>query len=290
MRSYLNRSSFRAALSRRGENYTDAIRRAVAEGNLESVVDEHIWITSRLSSEGVADFAVELRRSLSLVNGRHRVFNPGAKEGGEFTLRCHAAMPFGDAKSGDDETDQTLRSDDLRCAFNTPFWPHVLITTSLGQEGLDFHVWCRHLLHWDLPGSPLDMEQREGRIQRYGGLSVRWQLARTRRNEVLAQTPTGRSPWDVLAHLAEAAERGDESGLSPWWGCDGEAIERQIVGIQQSRHVLRFNRLSQQRLFYRLALGQPHQQDFIESVSKLPQDGREKYALNLSAWAQNTAR
>lgn len=290
MRSYLSRSAFRAALSRRGENYADAIRRAVAEGNLESVLDEHLWITSRLSSEGVAGFAKELKLSLSLVNGRHRVFNSGAKDGDEFTLRCHAAMPFGDAKSGDDETDQTLRSDLLRCAFNTPFWPHVLVTTSLGQEGLDFHVWCRHLLHWDLPGSPLDMEQREGRIQRYGGLSVRYSLARKLRDSVLENISGSKSPWEVLAKQAEEAEQGDDSGLSPWWGCDGEALERQIVGIHQSRHVLRFNRLSHQRLFYRLALGQPHQQDFIENVSKLPPDGREKYALNLSAWVQNSER
>jgi hypothetical protein len=42
--------------------------------------------------------------------------------------------------------------------------------------------------------------------------------------------------------------------------------------------------LSQQRLLYRLALGQPHQQDFMESVSKLPDDGRKQFALCLSAW------
>ena len=129
------------------------------------------------------------------------------------------------------------------------------------------------------------MEQREGRIQRYGGLSVRYSLARKFTKSVLAETSGSKSPWEVLANQAEEAEQGDDSGLSPWWGCDGEALERQIVGIHQSRHVLRFNRLSHQRLFYRLALGQPHQQDFIESVSKLPPDGREKYALNLSAWA-----
>lgn len=77
-------------------------------------------------------------------------------------------MPFADAKvekpnGGEDR----LRTDDMRRAFNTPFWPNVLTTTSLGQEGLDFHVWCRQLLHWDLCSSPLDLEQREGRIQRF---------------------------------------------------------------------------------------------------------------------------
>jgi len=92
-------------------------------------------------------------------------------------------MPFADAKVENAATgsEDRLRTDDLRRSFNSPFWPHVLATTSLGQEGLDFHVWCRQLLHWDLCSSPLDLEQREGRIQRFGGLSVRRALAEAER-------------------------------------------------------------------------------------------------------------
>lgn len=285
-RSYLNRAWFKAALTRRGEHYPDAIRRAIAEGNLESVLDEHLWITSRLDGEGVANFAKELGKVFNLVSGRHRVFTPGPGEGGDFSLRCHAAMPFSDAKGEVSAGEQPLRTDDLRRAFNSPFWPHVLVTTSLGQEGLDFHVWCRHLLHWDLPGNPLDLEQREGRIQRFGGLSIRHGLARRLREHVLMGGSNSESPWTKLAEMAERDVRGDASGLSPWWGCDGEAVERQIVRIHQSSHVLRFKKLSEQRLLYRLALGQPHQQDFIENISKLPADNRDQYALCLSAWTQ----
>ncbi|HWD93544.1 MAG TPA: helicase [Verrucomicrobiae bacterium] len=280
-RTYLNRSWFKAVLTRRRQHYLRAISEAVVAGNLESVLDEHLWISSRLDGDGVANFPSELRKVFDLVNGRQRVFEPGREE---FTLRCHAAMPFSDAKSDAKAGEQRLRTDDLRRAFNSPFWPHVLATTSLGQEGLDFHVWCRHLLHWDLPHSPLDLEQREGRIQRFGGLSTRTVLAREFRNSVLADHTEWKSPWQILSNLAEAATQKDSSGLSPWWGCDSEAIERHIVKLHHSRHVLRFNELSQQRLLYRLALGQPHQQDFMESVSKLPDDGRKRFALGLSAW------
>ena len=104
------------------------------------------------------------------------------------------------------------------------------------------------------------------------------------RQAVLADRTASKSPWQTLAEIAEAMSEKDLSGLSPWWGCDSEAIERHIVKLHHSRHVLRFNELSQQRLLYRLALGQPHQQDFIESVSKLPADGRDQFALRLSAW------
>jgi hypothetical protein len=41
------------------------------------------------------------------------------------------------------------------------------------------------------------------------------------------------------------------------------------------------------RWLYRLALGQPHQQDFIETVSELPDDGRQLFSLSLSAWPRH---
>src|SRR3954447_24551595 len=55
-----------------------------------------------------------------------------------------------------------------------------------------------------------------------------------------------------------------------------------------SRQTTRFDQLSRQRWLYRLALGQPHQQDFIETVSQLPDDGRQQFALRLSAWKDQT--
>ena len=173
----------------------------------------------------------------------------------------------------------------MRRSFNTPFWPHVLTTTSLGQEGLDFHVWCRQLLHWDLCPSPLDLEQREGRIQRFGGLSVRSALAAKLRQRTLAEAGEKTSPWTILAEHAEREFGGDASGRSPWWTCPGEKIDRLFVVLPQSRQRIRFEELSRLRWLYRLALGQPHQQDFIETVSQFADDGRDKFALCLSAWS-----
>ncbi|MBA3440625.1 MAG: hypothetical protein H0T92_12215 [Pyrinomonadaceae bacterium] len=263
----------------------DAIPEAVVAGNLESVLDEHLWIASQLDADAITCFPRDLRKVLGLHEGRHRVHEPGA--GGEgFHLRCHAAMPFADAKvenaatSGEDR----LRTDDLRRSFNSPFWPHVLATTSLGQEGLDFHVWCRQVLHWDLCPTPLDLEQREGRIQRFGGLSVRRALAERLRTLTLYDAGENTSPWVILAAHAENEFRQDASGRSPWWTCPGESIDRLFVVLPQSWQTNRFDQLCHQRWLYRLALGQPHQQDFIENVAKLPDDGRQQFALCLSAW------
>jgi hypothetical protein len=54
--------------------------------------------------------------------------------------------------------------------------------------------------------------------------------------------------------------------------------------MPQSRQTIKFDQLSRLRWLYRLALGQPHQQDFIETVMQMPDDGRNRFALSLSAW------
>jgi hypothetical protein len=289
LRPYLNRSLFHAALTRRHQTYMQAIPEAVVSGNLESVLDEYLWIASQLDADAITQFPSNLHKVLGLREGRQRVYEPGG--GGEgFVLRCHAAMQFADAKVANPVTggEDRLRTDALRQSFNSPFWPHVLITTSLGQEGLDFHVWCRQLLHWDLCPGPLDLEQREGRIQRFGGLSVRRPLAKKLRMQTLGETGGNTSPWAILAAHADAQYKQDASGLSPWWTCDEERIDRLFVVLPQSRQTNSFNHLSRQRWLYRLALGQPHQQDFIESVSRLPDDGRQQFALCLSAWKRES--
>ena len=41
-----------------------------------------------------------------------------------------------------------MRKENIRNAFNSPMRPFVLATTSIGQEGLDFHNYCRVIMHW----------------------------------------------------------------------------------------------------------------------------------------------
>ncbi|MGR3479930.1 helicase-related protein [Salipiger marinus] len=78
-------------------------------------------------------------------------------------------------QNGDDETGVN-RTGLVRTAFNSPFKPFVLASTSVGQEGLDFHPYCHRIFHWKLPGKPVDMEQREGRVHRYKNHAVRLNL------------------------------------------------------------------------------------------------------------------
>jgi hypothetical protein len=52
--------------------------------------------------------------------------------------------------------------------FNTPYRPEILVSTSVGQEGIDLHRECRHVLHHDLCWNPATIEQRTGRVDRIG--------------------------------------------------------------------------------------------------------------------------
>ena len=62
-------------------------------------------------------------------------------------------------------TRQDLRQR-LMLSFNTPFYPDILVASSVLAEGVDLHLNCRFVLHHDLSWNPSDIEQRTGRVDR----------------------------------------------------------------------------------------------------------------------------
>ncbi len=65
----------------------------------------------------------------------------------------------------------TVRSDTrqrLMLAFNTPFYPEILVASCVMAEGVDLHLNCRYVIHHDLCWNPSTLEQRTGRIDRIG--------------------------------------------------------------------------------------------------------------------------
>lgn len=63
----------------------------------------------------------------------------------------------------------------LMLAFNSPFFPEILITSNVLAEGVDLHRCCRVVIHHDLDWNPSVVEQRTGRVDRIGA-KVEWAM------------------------------------------------------------------------------------------------------------------
>lgn len=271
LRAYLDNPVILSSLP--GKSAIEQVMGAVIDGGFESVLDEHFWLRAQNLQGGAAGLVDDLQSSLGLRAGSFNFHGIGGTPH-KIAVRCHVAVPFGDAGTepvvkveGGVVQVAPVRPDEVRRSFNTPFWPHILATTSVGQEGLDFHPWCSHVVHWDLTSNPLDLEQREGRIQRYAGLAIRRRLAAMLHDEVLRDsTMSDGSPWRCMQRHAEGFV--DASGLHPWWVLDGAEISRHVFERPFGRDVARFAQLREQRMIYRLALGQPNQEDFMHVLSR----------------------
>lgn len=81
----------------------------------------------------------------------------------------------------------------LILGFNSPFYPSVLATTSVLQEGVNLHLQCRKVHHYGIAWTPGDNEQRVGRVDRLFG-KVNAHLERDGKAELTIHYPyLGRS-------------------------------------------------------------------------------------------------
>ena len=194
----------------------------------------------------------------------------------------HFALAFGedvarDGKQGGE--DEKLRKSVVREAFNSPFWPFVLATTSVGQEGLDFHLYCRDVMHWNLPSNPVDLEQREGRINRRDCLAVRESIARDWPLESPAGpagSQQGRNPWTLVFEriLNDDDVQKYKHGLFPHWVYECRRpeetvrIQRHVAFFTTSRDAQKYERLKAGLALYRLVFGQVNQEDLLENLQR----------------------
>jgi superfamily II DNA or RNA helicase len=91
----------------------------------------------------------------------------------------------------------------LMLAFNTPFFPEILVASSVLAEGVDLHLNCRHVIHHDLSWNPSTLEQRTGRVDRIGAKA---EGARQRFMEdscLPSQSTNSVSATASLSHISE---------------------------------------------------------------------------------------
>jgi hypothetical protein len=261
------------------EPYWLRVAEYCAGGGLQAVLDEYAHVL--LEHEGVGHKPVtEATRRIAKVIANAlqlRTANVGVDEivlddgGPRVAAKRHMRARFA-ARFGAKQTDEgagAIRQDDVRTAFNSPFWPFVLCSTSVGQEGLDFHLYCHAVVHWNLPSNPVDLEQREGRVHRYKGHAVRKNVVRQLRDHVLAGDDP--DPWESLFHRAVVERPSSESDLVPFWVLPvegGAKIERHVPALPLSREEGQLTTLRSALTVYRMAFGQNRQEDVIAYLQK----------------------
>jgi hypothetical protein len=219
LRSTFNRAETMLLLDQLNPDdvYWRAVLRYCAVGGLQATLDEylHSLRSSKtdlpLTDDTLYDLAVTARNALSVRPSTLQAFDPSTPET-PIKLPGRFALRYGGR--GDDQAG-SHRQSEVRNAFNSPFWPFVVATTSAGQEGIDFHTWCSAVVHWNTPANPVDFEQREGRVQRFGGHAVRRNVATAHRADALRSN----SP-DVWKAAYDAARMtsGDLGDFAPYWG------------------------------------------------------------------------
>ena len=253
------------------------------QGNLQAVLDEQwhlLWDQDSWSEDASPDeTAAKCARKLVQVvhPARARVhaefFRAERGESGAtverdaIRVRTVFALRFGHVSTDDREH---ISQDAVRAAFNSPFRPFVLTSTSIGQEGLDFHPWCHRLVHWNLPGNPVDLEQREGRIHRYKGHAVRRNVAASHALDAFAAWSAGDDIWKLMFKLADQTARAaDASDLVPHWIAPGEhRVERHVPQLPYTAEVEAFDRLKRQLAVYRVVFGQPRQEELVTLLNR----------------------
>ncbi|QEG27767.1 ATP-dependent helicase HepA [Gemmata obscuriglobus] len=294
----------------RGRNGAEPYwRRAIEyslDGCIQAVLDEYAHVqrdlqgktggsSARISEEVAAGMhaALSLRTSALGVDDV-RASKRGTVRVENRTMRGRFAVRFGEERSEDSERGAN-RAEQVRASFNSPFWPFVLATTSVGQEGLDFHPYCHAVVHWNLPANPVDLEQREGRVHRYKGHAVRKNLAA---KFGLAALTTSDDPWDALFAAGVAERKPETSDLVPYWVYPlegGASVERHLITFPLSRDAERMEALRRTLAVYRMVFGQSRQEDLVSYLlTQLPPDEiaevATKFRIDLSPTVINRKR
>ena len=145
------------------------------------------------------------------------------------------------------------------------------------------------MIHWNLPSNPQNMEQREGRINRYKCLSVR-------RN--IAKLYSDIFKWNDMFSKASTELKGENPEMVPYWylplndehfkDIDTEKIERIVPMYPMSEDESRYSRLIKVLSLYRLTMGQPRQEELLQMLEgKISQDQIKQLLFDLSPFSRN---
>ena len=263
------------------EGHYEQVFRYCVDGNFQAMLDEYKFALGATGKEFVDAMEESILQTSNLPyisQEYYRASFTGRPQNTAPKLRVHFAAGYFDAKNSD-KTIQRVRN-----AFNSPFRPFVLATTSVGQEGLDFHLYSRKVVHWNLPSNPIDLEQREGRINRYMCHAIRQNVAA---NESAFE-------WSKKFEQTRQKYGRGTSELIPYWCLPDDypfqyQIERIVPMYPFSQDKTKYDRLINILALYRLTLGQPRQEELIAILQRedLTKEQMEELFFDLSPYSRN---
>ena len=266
--------------NKKGQYFFEKLLLYCAQGNLQSVFDEYAHLITggkKLYKEyEITNFVKTFEESFTLPLATYQIDTINSylpdKKNSFINMRSHYASSF--LKGTGQQEDIEKRKENLLTSFNSPFRPFVLASTSIAQEGLDFHQYCRKIVHWNLPHNPIDIEQREGRINSYKNLAIRQNIAlKYGTNLKLNQDE---DIWNIMFQKAyeDFKKHEKKSDLIPYWILPVERyqqediihIERIIPMYPYSKDRLIYEKLMKILTYYRLTIGQSRQEEFVEYI------------------------
>ena len=256
------------------------------DGCLGDVLDEWLYICLE-SEQDIGQFlgvkadkndkldCLSFVKSTALTVSLYENDNGKAKETKSGHIDTYFARCIG--MSQDDDKISTIKG--LQQSFNAPFAPFVFATTSMGQEGLDFHYFADKIIHWRLPSNPVDFEQREGRINRYHCLALRKKLIEWYGNEdgdayEKFEKALEKAKSSLLLSDAEPSEKNPvvNCGLIPDWilmnpeKSETVSIKRYVPYFYLSKTNEDFNKNLMVLQLYRSVIGQTDPEEVMERL------------------------
>lgn len=257
-------------------HYWERVLKYMIDGNVQAMLDEFVYLLingeSIKSTMELSDFIADIL-SVRTANNEIEDINelikdPHKKTTKRRSIRSHYAVDFGTQKMN--TAKGVGRHINIRQAFNSPFRPFVLASTSIGQEGLDFHLYCKKIFHWNLPSNPIDFEQREGRINRFQGLVIRLNLASKYKDKIRYNDEFNNTWKELFKHAEKEKEQAKFScDLVPFWHTEtlnDIKIERFVPLYPFSSDKEKFSNLIKILTFYRLTFGQPRQEELVDAL------------------------
>ena len=166
-RSLFNQPDVRVILQRvnNEEPFWQRVLEYRARGGLQAVLDEYahvlveyLGVSGRPSRQIEQTVGTAMREALTLrsaivaadsvrVDETKKDINIGEK----MRFRTRFAVRYGGRVQ--EEAKAVQREGDVQKSFNSPFWPFVLCSTSVGQAIVSFyfHLYCHAVMHWNSP-------------------------------------------------------------------------------------------------------------------------------------------